>query len=78
MSSQREEEEEVAFSAVGVFTDQFLKSSPDKRPARVVVNLKTLRFSQWQSFLPRAVSGAHDMNFKRSDRMIPTKHGRES
>lgn len=74
MSSQREEEE----VAVGVLADQFLKSSPDKRPARVVVNSKTIQFSQWHIFLPRAVSGAHNMNFKRSDRMIPTKHGRES
>lgn len=75
MSFQREEEEEVAFSAVDVLADQFLKSSPDKRPARVVVNSKTIQFSQWHIFLPRAVSGAHDMNFKR---MIPTKHGRKS
>lgn len=78
MSSQREEEEEVAFSAVGVLADQFLKSSPDKMPARVVVNSKTIQFSQWHIFLPCAVSGAYDMNVKRSDRMIPTKHGRES
>lgn len=75
VSSQREEEEAVAFSAVGVLADQFLKSSPDKMPARVVVNSKTIQFSQWHIFLPRAVSGAHDMNFKR---MIPTKHGQES
>lgn len=71
MSSQREEEE----VAVGVLADQFLKSSPDKMPARVVVNSKTIQFSQWHIFLPRAVSGAHNMNFKR---MIPTKHGRKS
>lgn len=75
MSFQREEEEEVAFSAVGVLADQFLKSSPDKMPASFVVNSKTIQFSQWHIFLPRAVSGAHDMNFKR---MIPTKHGQES